>query len=53
MRLTLTPYSIDFDPKTGPIDPRDWMKSEISCGHWFWQKVLVNGLVVTIHVENL
>ena len=53
MRLTLTPYSIDFDSKTRPIDPRGWIKSEISGRHWFWQKVLVNGLVVTIHVENL
>ena len=53
MRLALTPLSIDFDSKTGPIDPSEWMKSQISCRYWSWEKVMVNGVVVTNPEENL
>ena len=53
MRLTLTLLSIDFDSKTGPIDPSEWMKSQISCRYWSWEKVLGNGVVVTNPAENL
>lgn len=53
MRLTLTPFSIDFDSKTGPIDTSEWIKSQISCRYWSWEKVLVNGVVVTNPEENL
>ena len=53
MRLTLTPLSIDLDSKTGPIDPSEWMKSQISCRYRSWEKVMVNGVVVTNPEENL
>ena len=53
MRLALTPLSIDFDSKTGPIDPSEWIKSQISCRYWSWEKVMVNGVVVTNPEENL
>ena len=53
MRLALTPLSIDFDSKTGPIDPSEWMKSQISYRYWSWEKVMVNGVVVTNPEENL
>ena len=53
MRLTLTLLSIDFDSKTGLIDPSMWIKSQIPCRYRSWEKVLVNGVVVTNPLENL
>jgi len=53
IRLTLTPLSIDFDSKTGPIDPSERIKSQISCRYRSWEKVLDNSVVVTNPAENL
>lgn len=53
MRLTLTLLSIDFDSQTGPIDPSEWIKYQISCRYRSWEKVLDNGVVVTNPAENL
>lgn len=53
MRLTLTLLSIDFDSQTGPVDPSEWIKYQISCRYRSWEKVLDNGVVVTNPAENL